>query len=491
MMVFNRLGMLMGGAALLLACSGAPGPELDQAAETTDTTEDGIIRSTSLGGRNEVVLVVAVSNGEVVRGCSGSYFAPRVVLTAAHCLEGLYGTPVYVYWGDNFFADFPALAAAGGPPPVGSPSNFALADSYEQHPNWNAYLKSPDMGVIYLDRKPPFDPLPLGRFRLDNTYVGKQVTISGWGYGQATGPVTGTGGFIQRTGKTKVLGSPTAADYHPDDPNPGMLDPAVRQTVVKLDGRAPNSNGCFGDSGSPIIVNQYGQDYIAGVDYFGGFYCEDYSLYTRIDPFLPFLDNSYKKGGQDLLTPKLACVATKSSTTLTAYFSYENKNGVAVTVPYGTKNQSALDTKNARPKVFAPGKYDYAFGIDFGVNQTLNYVLQPDYNPQTTINVTKNSPRCAAPVQADLTECSKGCTAMATSGCPIQPVYASCLNSCVSENAFVDDFAPQCNAEWTAYRSCLANTTGPSNWVCYDNFQYAPACDEDELMAFYECADLL
>jgi secreted trypsin-like serine protease len=62
------------------------------------------------------------------------------------------------------------------------------------------------------------------------------------------------------------------------DPNPGMLDAVVRGNVVKTDGRGPYSNGCFGDSGSPLLVTQYGQTYIAGVSSFVGLYCEDYSL---------------------------------------------------------------------------------------------------------------------------------------------------------------------------------------------------------------------
>ena len=113
---------------------------------------------------------------------------------------------------------------------------------------------------------------------------------------------------MQRTGTTRTLGSPTAADFHPEDPNPGMLDPAVRRTSSRWTAARRRSNGCFGDSGGPFILNQFGQDYIGGVGYFTGLSCEDYSLYVRIDPFLPFLDLSYKRGGQDVLRPTFDCV---------------------------------------------------------------------------------------------------------------------------------------------------------------------------------------
>lgn len=500
-MKFKKLGLALGGA-LALACSSAePGIGQDSTADatdTTDSTEAGIIRSTSLGGRNEVVYVrvkyVASNGGIGTRGCSGSYFAPRVILTAAHCLENAWANQVFVYWGDNLAADEAELTPLGDtlvPPPVGSPSHWAQANSFEQHPNWNNELNSPDMGVIYLDRKPPFDPLPLGRFRLDNSWNGKMATISGWGYGQATGPVSGTGGGIQRTGKQKIIGTPTAADYHADDPNPGMLDPAIRQTVIKLDGRAPNSNGCFGDSGSPLIVNQYGQDYIVGVDYWGGYYCEDYSLHTRIDPFLPFLDNAYKKGGQETLIPKFQCQGLNQNGTRTAYFGYENKNGVALDVPYGSKNSAALDTKGWRSTHFTPGKVDYAFAIDFGVNQTLSYSLAADNSPRTTLTVTKNSTACTGAQGADVLEAGNYCRGGANSGCPNLPPFDQCLGPVLSFNQDFNSYVPDCKDELTKYNQCYANTTG-AGWVCSDPGYYpaAPACD-DEFNDWLVCAGFI
>jgi secreted trypsin-like serine protease len=494
MLKFKRFGLVLSGA-LGVACSGAePGVGQDTTADTSATSEDGIIRATALGGRKEVVLVtipVYVVNPDNTvsigtRGCSGSYFAPRVVLTAAHCLQGALAGQPRVYWGTNYAVDVAALPNDGSAPPA--TSKFADADSYEQHPNYSSQLNSADMAVLYLDRKLPFDPLPLARFRLDNTYVGTKVTIQGWGYGQATGPVSGTGGFILRTGKTVLLGTPTAADYHADDPNPGMLDPAVRETVVKLDGHAPNSSNCFGDSGGPIIVNKFGQDYIASVDYWGGYYCEDYSLHVRLDPFLPFLDAAYKKGGQETLIPKFVCQAPNPDGSRTAYFGYDNKNGVAITVPYGTKNSATTDTKNFRPTKFAPGKHDNGFLIDFGTTQTLTYTLAPDNSPKTTLSVTKNSTACTS-AQSDLTEAGNACRSAASSGCANYSV-SQCLQDRAGFNQDFNGYVPECKPQMTAYNACLASTTG-SSWVCTGGQEgiapYAPGCD-DEFFDWLNCA---
>ena len=131
------------------------------------------------------------------------------------------------------------------------------------------------------------------------------MTISGWGTNSAPTPTTGAGAQVQRTGTTRTLGSPTAADFHPEDPNPGMLDPVVRANVIKMDGARRARMAASAIRAARSSCNQFGQDYFAGVGYFGGLSCEDYSLFVRNDPFLPFLDLSYKRGGQDMMKQHL------------------------------------------------------------------------------------------------------------------------------------------------------------------------------------------
>jgi len=484
------------GALLLSACSGGAGAGTDE--QRAGVSEESIIRATQLGGKDQVVMVYATTFNPTTgslgtRTCTGSYFAPRVVLTAAHCLENVFIDQVFVYYGDNFTADFSQLTRLGStlvPPPPGTPSFWSKADSFEKHPQWDPNLVHPDMGVVYLDRKLPFDPLPLARFRLDNSWVNKQITIMGWGADSAPTPTTGAGSRVERTGKSKILGTPTAADYHPEDPNPGMLNATVRSNTVKLDGHAPNSNGCFGDSGGPIVVNQFGQDYFAGVASWTGLSCEDYSLYVRLDPFLPFLDQAYKKGGQETLIPFLECVAPNPSGSLTAYFGYQNKNGVTVTVPYGPKNVLAQDTLGWRPTQFTPGTKDFAFGADFAANQTLTYSLSPDNSPTTTISVNKNSKACGA-AQAGDVECGNFCRANLRSGCPdLLPGLSSCIADCLSNKQFFDEVAPGCSDENTAVNNCFAAVPPgqPQNWTCIDGSYPVPttAC-ENEVAALNTC----
>ncbi len=475
--MMRTLGLVALGGLLMAGCGG--GDPLDS--EVVGETESAIVRPTATGGRNEVVLVYALigtdaQGASVFRTCTGAYFAPRVVLTAAHCLEGVLSNQVFVYWGDNFTQDIGQLTPQGifrKPPPVGQPSFWSQADSFEAHPQWNPTLIHPDMGAIYLDRKPPFDPLPLGRFRLDNTWVGKQVTISGWGGNVATSGTTATGGRVQRTGLSRVLGSPTQADYHPEDPNPGMLNATVRQNVLKIDGRAPNSNACFGDSGSPLLVTQNGQTYIAGVEYFGGLFCEDYSLYTRLDPFLPFLDQAYKKGGQETVTPRLECITPRTGGGFRAFFGYENKNGITIDIPYGTKNSLAQDTTNARPSKFLVGKKDFAFGVNFSANQTLSYRLTAPSGPNTLITVNSSSPRCNLNDRKVI--CAKACDAEMQAQCGWN--LSDCTANCVVNYEFVTP----CEAAFDAYNRCIATLPG-SAFECFDEFGFdvSGTCDAQQ-----------
>jgi hypothetical protein len=319
------------------------------------------------------------------------------------------------------------------------------------------------MAVVFLDRKLPFDPLPLYR---NVVAANVPVTVQGWGSNSAPTPTTGAGYGVERTGRQITLGYPTAADYHADDPNPGMLDPAVRATVLKVDGRAPYSNGCFGDSGGPIILNQFGQDYIAGVSYWTGLSCEDYNLHTRISSFLPFLDLSYQRGGQAVMKATFACVTPNPQGSLTAIFGYQNDNGVGISIPYGSKNASARDTSNLRPTRFDPGVHPFAFGVDFTAGQTASWTLAPDNNPALTLNATASSPACTA-AQAVDSGCVLQCRAQLRSGCPRVEESDNCVAFCSDIGHLVADYVAGCNDERVAWQSCVSATApGASNWTC-------------------------
>ena len=118
-----------------------------------DEQQGAIVRPTATGGRNEVVMLHYLAgfnaSGQPVYGaCSGAYFAPRTVMTAAHCVQNIVGNQLFVYYGDNFAVDVAQLTTIPGtplvrPPAPGQPSFWAQAESWEQHPSGTRTSRAP------------------------------------------------------------------------------------------------------------------------------------------------------------------------------------------------------------------------------------------------------------------------------------------------------------------------------------------------------------
>jgi hypothetical protein len=463
-----------------MACNSA-----DLGPEATGQVDQSVVRGTPVPisdvpsvGRPYVVMVFFITFSGQVSACSGSYFAPRVVLTAAHCIPAEYTPQAFVYFGTDFIGDTQEPVEI---PPPGQPSVWAFADSWQANPGFAANYYDADLAAVYLDRKLPFDPLPLFRNRLDSSWTNKQATLVGWGANKALSEDTSENeGFgIKRTGKAPIVGTPTLADFEPPPEDVPLLTPTVRGHSIKLSGKKPNANLCSGDSGGPFIVNQSGQDYIAGVASRTGPWCEDISIYTRIDPYLPFLDEAYRRGGQAPLIPSLDCVDSWNGK-LTAYFGYKNDNGVSVSVPYSTtKNYFPLDVLNERPSLFAPGEHRFDFGIDVKAGQTLYWKLSPPNSPTTEVRATTSSPRCTDTMGR---RCARYCEATLASECIDQfdVDWNACITACTE--GYQNQFAgTACEDEWGNFLGCVASTPpAEENWSCEPFFDWLPhavACE--------------
>lgn len=475
----RAFGICSAAAWLSMGCGSS-----DQISEPTREVEDAIVRGTPVPvsdvpsiGRPYVVLVVFQTNDGYYNSCSGTYVAPRVVLTAAHCVPPGNVFRGLVYWGNDLAADFGQLFSPV--PPPGQPSLWAQLDSWEVHPDFLVNPFDADMAAVYLDRKPPFDPLPLYRNRLDASFQGKFATLVGWGANKALSEDTqeNEGFGIKRTGKAPIVGTPTLADYQPDPSDVPFLTPTVRSHNVKLNGTAPNANLCAGDSGGPIIVNQFGQDYVGGVASRTGPWCENLSIYTRIDPYLPFLDTAHRRGGQEKVVPSLDCVDTRVNGKLAAYFGYKNDNGVSVTVPYGSANSLPLDVTNERPTLFKPGDKRFQVGIDFTPGETVVWRLSPPYSPVTEVRATSSSPRC---MDDKFRRCARYCEATMASECieEFNVDWQFCIDTCVDGYR---QWENDCEDEWAQVLACVAATPpAEENWTCEpfaETLPRPPACD--------------
>jgi hypothetical protein len=504
-MFMHKLGLrtvsVVASGSLLLGCGvseGDLGPHADQRSLE-------VVRGSVENGRNYVMnlrieynSVSLPSGNRNVGFCSSVLFSPRVLLTAAHCINPLRTTPdgvsfvdttrlILAYIGNNFQADLSALgpnpSAAAPPPPAAS--RFMLADSWETHPDWDVDILFPDLAAVYLDRQPRLPPnsivdgLPVGRTRLGAATVGQLMTIVGYGASRALDAavtqVEGQG--IKRRGTMPFVGQPIINPL-PADPHPGVLLANVRNGLMELNGDAPRSNACAGDSGGPAIRNVGGQDFVFGISSFGGNFCEDYSYYTRLDPFLPFVDQSYFKGGQAPLRSRLECITPRTGGGFRAYFGYNNENGIFVSVPYGANNSFPQDTQNRRPNRFAPGDHPFLFSLDFTARQTLRWRLAPTNSPTTQLTVTSTSPRCAPDNRGFV--CTQACDASQAAACG-EPRDA-CMDTCFQ---FYQGITP-CEPAMDAYHRCVAQTP-PTGFECFDTFPFAIECGPLLDAVFAEC----
>ena len=474
-------------SSLLGACSASVGNDPGLSEDPAGTQSEGIVR-----GQTEKHLPQAVAvringySGETL--CTGTYIDSRVVVTAAHCIraDAIEGQ-TFVYFGKDYLNDQASLPEIPAP---GKRSDWARVETTVVHPKFDANVNYVDMAVLFLDRELPFAPIPLNRRRVsDSTKTG---IIAGWGGSKALTPdisqVEGAG--IERSATAKIVGSPTAADYHAEDPNAGMLDPAIRKNLLKTDGRAPRANTCAGDSGGPLFTENRGSLELSGVGFWTGLSCEDYAIFSRIEPQLDFFDTQTARDGEAGIVPRLECVEEGAGGKLTARFGYRNDNGVSVQIPYGLRNVFLIDRNNARPTTFQPGDNAYAFSVPFGANRSLTWALTPKNGRTTIVTATSSSPRCNT--EDPKLICADRCAAQLGAECSQDGLsHSFCVNYCMSE---VEFFGTElgCGSEWSAYMRCNAKTApAATNWDCsFPGLPAVPAspnCDA-ELTAAYACA---
>jgi secreted trypsin-like serine protease len=467
-----RIAVLGLVGTVLVACAGSA-PD-----GTVSEESENIVRGKAEKRLPQVVAVHFAGFGGTTL-CTGTYIAPRVVVTAAHCMrDDQFPDQGFVYFGKNYLNDVNDLPNIPAP---GHASSWARIETAVVNPNYSASVNYPDLSILFLDRELPFDPIPLDRHHIaDRTDSGE---IAGWGANKADTPdlsqVEGYG--IKRSAFVKILGSPTAADYHADDPNPGILDANIDKNLLKTDGRAPHANACAGDSGGPLLVDSHGGEALAGVMFWTGLSCEDYSMYTRIDPFLDYFDAQTARAGKADLTPRLECVEHEPNGKYKARFGYDNENGLSVDVPYGPHNSLAQDRANARPERFAPGDEAYAFSVEFSGRDSLKWKLDPPHSRSTTVRADAHSPACD-PNDTKLL-CGDSCNNALKAECasPTSP-RERCMSDCESSADFYASVG--CADQNNAVMRCITATpSAASNWDCsspgFAPAPLSPNCDNE------------
>jgi V8-like Glu-specific endopeptidase len=250
MMLFSRFWLV----ALLLLSYGCS-PEPPQSAHLQRPITNGEPTEGDFG------VVGLMQDGFVF--CSGTLIAPRVVLTAAHCLED----------------DTEGLEVLFGTGRPGDPPHLRRALDISIHPAYQASTLQNDLALILLSDNAPDDAMawPILATPLSQDDVGGPLRIVGYGL---SSPYSGDTGD-KREGFTTLTGyTATTFEFGPDP-----------------------SQTCLGDSGGPVFIEQYGVEYILGVASAGDAACEEQAINTRVDAhyesfILPFLLQTSEGGAQ-------------------------------------------------------------------------------------------------------------------------------------------------------------------------------------------------
>ncbi|HEX5982902.1 MAG TPA: serine protease, partial [Solirubrobacterales bacterium] len=171
--------------------------------------------------------------------CTGTVVAPRVILTAAHCIESQES---------GVFTPPSAYAVATGitsPREATAPNIFRVTEAHI-FPGFDPGTLRGDAGILVLDRPTAAPPLPMASAADAALYAGgAPVQLAGWGLTKASarsGP-----GSLRTTGMTvqtpPLCKRKTRSYYSP-------YSPAAQLCTLAT---PPKSGGCFGDSGGPAI----------------------------------------------------------------------------------------------------------------------------------------------------------------------------------------------------------------------------------------------
>jgi secreted trypsin-like serine protease len=189
--------------------------------------------------------------------CTGTFISDTVFLTAAHCVHPKWAgaNAEFQIWRGHDLTD--TLTRC--------PCHTVAEVHYHSSFNQNNVDAGSDIAVAILAEPIEVDTLPYMQSSLTDSMVGDPAYIVGYGVNNGWG---GKGIGIKREATVKLN--------------------SYNDLFVKI-GRW-GKNVCSGDSGGPVIMDVDGDPTVVGVNSFGVRYCTSAASSTRVDSYLPFIE---------------------------------------------------------------------------------------------------------------------------------------------------------------------------------------------------------
>ncbi|MBI4509456.1 MAG: trypsin-like serine protease [Deltaproteobacteria bacterium] len=268
-------------ALLLSACEPAP------TFSSVDRTAPLPIIGGSLDSGDPAVPLIILQDtaGNMVGICTGTLITPRVVLTAAHCMDSeSNATRWTAYFGNSIQGYYYPSSDPGY-------KGKRTVTKAEHHPSWDP-AKDPgqpyDIALMLLGSDAPVSPKPMNRLTIDASYVGQPVRLVGFGDTRVSS---------QESGRKRQVTVPLSD-----------LD-----SLMIVYGNA-EKNVCQGDSGGPNFMTINGTEYVVGVTSFGDPECKQIGVGGRTDAYAPaFIDPWIRQNDRAGCTADGACATSCNS----------------------------------------------------------------------------------------------------------------------------------------------------------------------------------